>query len=171
MAKVTQADQGDQARERSAASVDRADTMEPRSARQGRLRLVFLVIGDILCFLLFVSLGSNAHGKGVHPLYSLWLSVPFLLAWFLISPFVGAFRARLFARPVKMLGGTALAWVATWPVAMGLRWLLIERVDPVPLSSFLSFSTVVLLVNLVLLPGWRGLFALGDFLLTRGRHA
>jgi hypothetical protein len=133
-----------------------------------KMRVTSLVVGDILCFLIFVSLGSNAHGKGVNILYSLWLSLPFLAAWFLVSPFVGAYRADVATQPLKMVLRTMLCWLATWPVAMFFRWLLVERVNPVAPGSFLSFSTVVLIVNCLLLLIWRWPFTLNNSLRKRG---
>lgn len=174
MAKTHKADQREQSQEQPTTPASATDAVTPRYGKRkmsNRTRIISLVIGDILCFLIFTSLGTNAHGLGVNLLNSIWVAVPFLAAWFLISPFVGAFRVRLFAHPLKMLGGTALAWLATWPVAMALRWLLVERANPIPLSSFLTFATVVLLVNMVLLPAWRGLFVLGNSLLSRGKQA
>lgn len=131
-------------------------------------RLISLVVGDILCFLIFVSLGSNTHGEGVNVLHSLWLSLPFLAAWFVVSPFIGAYKADISTRPAKMLRRTLLAWVIAWPVAMALRWFMVERLAPVPLESFVSFSIVVLLANLIILVVWRWPFALNNSLRQRG---
>jgi hypothetical protein len=133
-----------------------------------RVRVTSLVIGDILCFLIFVSLGSDAHGKGVNFLYSLWLSIPFLAAWFIVAPFVGAYRSDVATRPAKMVLRTLLCWVASWPVAMFFRWLLVEHVTPVSLGSFLSFSAVVLITNFILLVIWRWPFTLNNSFRKRG---
>ncbi len=135
-----------------------------------RSRIVSLVGGDFICFLIFASLGSSQHGEGFNLLYSLWLLVPFALAWFVVAPLLGAFSASIAARPTAMLLRTGLAWLAAWPVAMGLRWLLVDRVK-VPattLSAFLSFSVVALLVNIGLLLLWRWPFALNNDLRKRG---
>lgn len=133
-----------------------------------RMRVTSLVVGDILCFLIFVSLGSDAHGKGVNFLYSLWLSIPFLAAWFIVAPFVGAYRSDVATRPAKMVLRTLLCWLASWPVAMFFRWLLVERVTPVSLGSFLSFSAVVLITNFILLVIWRWPFTLNNSFRKRG---
>jgi hypothetical protein len=142
----------------------RSREMSPRG------RLISLVVGDTLCFLIFASLGTNQHGEGVNVLYSIWVAVPFLAAWFLVSPFVGAFRADIATRPTRMIIRTALSWLATWPVAMLFRWLLIDRVKPSPpsFSDFMSFAFVVLAFNLGLLLLWRWPFALSNDLRKRG---
>lgn len=135
-----------------------------------RMRVISLVIGDILCFLIFAALGTKTHEKGASPLLSAWVALPFLAAWFLVSPFTRAFKADVATRPLKMMLRTALSWLATWPVAMAFRWLMVDRVspDPVSLSSFMSFATVALVANLVLLLIWRGPFALNNSLRKRG---
>lgn len=133
-----------------------------------RTRIISLAVGDALCFLIFVSLGSNAHGKGINFLFSLWLAIPFVAAWFLVSPFVGAFKTDVATRPSKMLVRTVLSWLATWPVAMAFRWLIVERLSPVSLGDFVSFSLVVLFTNLILLVIWRWSFALNNSLRKRG---
>ncbi len=136
-----------------------------------RTRIISLAFGDLLCFLIFVTLGADAHGEGFNPLYSLWLALPFAAAWFLVSPFLGAFRADVATRPKKMILRTMLCWLTAWPVAMLFRWLLVERVavPPVSVGNFLSFSLVTLLFNLVLLSlFWRWPFALNNNLRSRG---
>src|SRR5579883_3302479 len=140
----------------------RSREMSPRG------RLISLVVGDILCFLIFASLGTNQHGEGVNLLYSAWVALPFLAAWFAVSPFLGAFRAELATSPKQMLLRTALAWLATWPFAMAFRWLQIDRTKGTPLSAFLSFAAVALLFNLALLAIWRWPFALNNNLRKRG---
>lgn len=162
--------------ERQPPSTPSATTTPVRPLHQGRemstrFRIISLAFGDLLCFLIFVTLGSNAHGEGFNLLYSLWLALPFVAAWFLVSPFVGAYRADIATRPKKMLLRTMLCWLASWPVAMLFRWLLVERVavPSVSLGNFLSFSLVALIFNLVLLSFfWRWPFALNNELRRRG---
>ncbi len=134
-----------------------------------RNRIIALIIGDFLCFMVFVSLGSNQHGEGVDLLYSAWLALPFLAAWFLVSPFVGAFKTDIATRPTKMLARIVFSWLATWPVAMLFRWLLVDRlrVPAVPFSSFLTFAIVALFFNMGLLLLWRWPFALNNELRSR----
>jgi hypothetical protein len=131
-----------------------------------RARVIALAFGDALCFFIFVTIGANQHNEGVNLLYNLWLALPFVAAWFLVSPLVGAFREDIATMPRKMLTRTLLAWLATWPVAMGFRWLLVDRVKvpPVSFSSFLSFALVTLFFNMVLLTVWRWPFALNNSL-------
>lgn len=133
-----------------------------------RARVVALVVGDALCFLIFASVGTNQHGEGINPLYAAWVALPFLAAWFAISPFLGVFSASLAASPRQMLVRTVLAWLVTWPGAMALRWLQVERVTGTPPGAFLAFAVVALLFNLALLAIWRWPFALNNDLRKRG---
>jgi hypothetical protein len=133
-----------------------------------RTRTVALVVGDALCFLIFASVGTGQHGEGINPLYSAWVALPFLTAWFAVSPFVGAFGSSLATSPRRMLVRTMLAWLVTWPVAMAFRWLQVDRVTGTPPGAFFSFATVALLFNLALLAIWRWPFALNNDLRKRG---
>jgi hypothetical protein len=131
-------------------------------------QIISLVVGDILCFVIFATLGTNAHGQGIDLLNSCWVALPFIAAWFIVSPWLGSFNADFTKRPKAMLIRTLLCWLATWPVAMALRWLLVDRVTGVTVGQFLSFSVVALLVNALLLAVvWRWLFALNSKVRTQ----
>lgn len=135
-----------------------------------RARIISLVVGDILCFLIFASVGSGQHGEGLNLLNSVWIALPFLAGWFLIAPWLGAFRADIATQPTPMILRTALAWLASWPVAMLFRWLLVDRVKvpAVTLNGFLSFAFVALAFNMGLFLLWRWPFALNNDLRKRG---
>lgn len=159
-----------QARQKQASAPAAAPT-EARPARREmspRARVVALAVGDALCFLIFASIGTNQHGEGVNLLYSVWVALPFLAAWFAVSPFLGAFGASLATSPRRMLVRTLLAWLVTWPVAMALRWLQVDRVTATPPGAFFSFAVVALLFNLALLTIWRWPFAFNNDLRKRG---
>jgi len=146
----------------------RARALPERRELSPRTRIIALVVGDALCFLIFASIGTNQHGEGINLLYSVWVALPFLAAWFAVSPFLGAFRAELATSPRRMLVRTALAWLVTWPFAMAFRWLQIDRVTGTTPGAFLSFAVVALLFNLALLAIWRWPFALNNDLRKRG---
>ena len=120
--------------------------------------IIMLVIGDLICFLIFAALGRNTHGEasGFAAIPQIILTaLPFVAGWFLVSPFVGAFRHKIMAQPRAMAIRTALAWLLAWPVAMLLRVIFVDHGIPP-----LSFAIVVLLFNMVLLLVWRWPFAL-----------
>ncbi len=120
--------------------------------------VIILVIGDILCFLIFAALGRNTHGEasGFAAIPQIILTaLPFAAGWFLVSPFVGAFRREIVAQPRAMAIRTSLAWLLSWPMAMLLRGIFVDHGVPP-----LTFALIVLLFNMALLVVWRSLYAL-----------
>lgn len=126
-------------------------------------RLVGLIVGDACVFLIFAAVGRSSHHEA-SGLDAFWLVVqtatPFALGWFLVAPFLGVYRESVIIRLRPMLGRTALGWLCAWPVAMLLRWLFTLNDAPLSLGSWVSFSAVVLVANMLFLGIWRGLFAL-----------
>ncbi len=127
--------------------------------------VIMLVIGDLLCFLIFVAFGRSSHGEasGFAAIPQIiTTALPFIAGWFLVSPFVGAFRHKIVAQPKAMVIRTALSWLLAWPVAMLLRGIFVDHGVPP-----LSFAIVVLLFNMLLLLIWRWPFALNNSLRKR----
>lgn len=133
-----------------------------------RTRIILLVAGDIFCFLIFASVGTNQHNEGVNLLNSIWVALPFLAGWFIVAPILGMFKAELATRPAQMLLRTGLAWLVSWPVAMLFRWLLVDRAKAMPFSNFLTFAFIAFAFNMGLLLLWRWPFALNNDLRKRG---
>jgi hypothetical protein len=124
-------------------------------------RIVGLVAGDIVSFLVFATVGRGSHGEANGLGAGLEIArtaLPFALGWFVVSPFIGAFRRRLTDTPLRMLARTELAWLAAWPVAMLLRRIFVN--DGITLGNFLVFALVVLISNSIFLGVWRTGFAL-----------
>jgi hypothetical protein len=127
--------------------------------------VIMLVIGDMVCFLIFAALGRNSHGEasGFAAIPQIIITaLPFAAGWFLVSPFVGAFRHKIMAQPRSMVIRTAVAWILAWPVAMLLRGIFVDHGVPP-----LSFAIIVLLFNMLLLLIWRWPFALINSLRKR----
>jgi hypothetical protein len=128
--------------------------------------VIMLVIGDLICFLIFAALGRNTHGEasGLAAIPQIIITaLPFAAGWFLVSPFVGAFRHKILTQPRAMVMRTALAWLLAWPFAMFLRGIFVDHGKPP-----LSFAIVVLLFNMLLLLIWRWPFALNNSMRKRG---
>lgn len=145
------------------------------TGRPGLTRLVLLA-GDSAAFLLFAAIGRRSHGEAAG-LAAAWevfqTAAPFLLGWLLVAPWTRAYRVADYepgqpAAPVApalpqqegshqrwpaFAGWLALVWLLAWPVGLGLRALFLQRGIP------LSFALVTFISNLVLLVGWRSLFA------------
>lgn len=128
-------------------------------------RVVALTVGDLIAFVVFATLGRDSHNEatGLGAIgQTLWTALPFALGWFLVAPWLGAFRRKETERPLDMLRRTEMAWVASWPVALLLRWVFTSDHHIPPLA----FAIVALLANAVILGGWRTAFAA---LTNRGR--
>ena len=131
------------------------------SIKRSRWWSIALVAGDTLSFLVFEGVGRQEHGhtSGLDALGDVALTaVPFALGWFLVAPWLGAFRRKLFDSPLRMLGRTELAWLCAWPVAVILRRIVAP--DPLTPAQLFSFAAVILIANAVFLGFWRTAFAL-----------
>lgn len=120
------------------------------------VRLLLLITGDAVMFIIFSFAGRRSHSEaaGLDAIGQvIGTAFPFALAWFAVSPFIGAYRRRLQAQPRAMAQQTALAWLAAWPLAIIVRTMIIQRV---PEWTFLPVS---LLTNLFFLEAWRVAFS------------
>jgi len=135
-------------------------------SRNDILHTAILVIGDILVFLVFAAVGRRSHGEeaGLTAAFQVVMTaVPFILGWFLVAPFIGAFRRSLMADPLRMARRTAISWLAAWPIAMILRGLLVDHAVPP-----WTFWLVAFLANTIFLQIWRLPYALVMRRLKRG---
>lgn len=122
--------------------------------------VTILAIGDALVFLAFAAIGRGSHGEasGLAAIPQvIETALPFIVGWFLVAPWLGAYRRELAANPRKMAGRTLLAWVCSWPVTMALWGIFVDHGIPP-----LSFATVTLLFNAVLLLVWRWPYAMNN---------
>jgi hypothetical protein len=135
-----------------------APVLPSGQARPAYGRIAALVIGDLIAFVVFATLGRDTHHEatGFDAIgQTLWTALPFALGWFLVAPWLGAFRRAGTERPLDMLRRTEIAWLASWPAALLLRWAFTPDHHIPPLA----FAIVALLANAVILGGWRTAFA------------
>lgn len=147
------------------ATVTDEQSTEPRKSMPSLARIIMLVVGDVIIFLIFSAIGRRSHNEaaGFDALWQIALTAaPFALGWFLVSPFVGAFRRGLEMQPRKMITRTTLAWTAAWPIGLLIRGLTEQRVPP------LSFALITLITNMILLVLWRGLLS---FILGKSKRS
>jgi hypothetical protein len=116
-------------------------------------RIALLAIGDALVFVIFAIIGMRSHKESLTVPSVLQVAAPFAIGWFLVSPFIGAFRRRITNQPGKMSLRTALAWLIAWPIGLLLRSVIDREVPPV------SFAIVTLITNTIFLQLWRVPFA------------
>src|SRR5262249_38217446 len=125
-----------------------------RVARVHPGRALCLAGGDALAILVFAGVGRASHQEahGLDALLQItWTALPFALGWFLVAPFLGAFRRASTDSLSKMLRRTELAWLVAWPAAMLLRLALApDHALPLP------FPFVVLVFLAIFLGVWRG---------------
>jgi hypothetical protein len=135
------------------ASIERPD----RSIAALRMRRnAILMAGDTLAFMLFAALGRASHSEAAGLAAILQVAetaAPFAIGWFAVAPFAGAYRGEVIEQPRRMLARSALAWLLAWPLGLLLRALIRQTAIP------LSFAIVTLIINMLILLGWRGVYA------------
>lgn len=139
-------------------------------AMSPRRRIITLAIGDAIVFLVFASIGQNSHGESLSIPSIIFIALPFALGWFLVAPFVGAFREDIVSNPRRMANRTIQAWFLSWPVAMALRWLLVDRTRNTSFISFITFAFVALVILIVILLLWRWPFAFNNSIREREKR-
>jgi hypothetical protein len=120
-------------------------------------RIILLVIGDAIVFLIFAAVGRRSHGEVAG--FSSFLEVvgtaaPFALGWFIIAPLVGAYHRRKTTGVRKIAQWTALSWLAAWPIALFFRGVSVDHAVPP-----WTFMLVSLISNMLFLEVWRVVFA------------
>jgi hypothetical protein len=119
-------------------------------------RVAILAAGDLVAFNAVTAIGLLSHGEltGLESLGQMALvATPFAIGWFLIAPFAGVFRADVVGQPRRVLPRAALAWLIALPIGL-LLWSMMRQKQIQP-----AFAVVTFITNLVVLLGWRGMFA------------
>ena len=132
------------------------------------VRIVGLVVGDAVSFLVFAAVGRQTHheASGLAAFAQVALTAaPFALGWFVVSPWLGAFRRGKTGTPLAMLRTTLIAWLASWPAALVLRWGFAAQMPQV------SFAVVILVANAVFLSVWRTAWAFAAGMINARRAA
>ena len=146
----------------------KATTTKKDNASQGKpvkpgiSRTAMLVFGDVVAFLAFAAIGRGTHNEptGLAAIPEIVLTAaPFAIGWFIVAPYVGAYRPDIVNEPVAMAKRTVVAWAFSWPLAMALRWFFVDRLRNTPASAFVSFALVTFVFVLVVLLVWRWPFA------------
>src|SRR5262249_21029471 len=130
------------------------DTGQAARTRQ----LANLVVGDILVFLVFSVIGRIRHGEpvGLSALPQVvGTAAPFAAGWFIVAPFVRAYRRDIMMQPRQMAKRTAFAWLLACPVGLTLRGIFVDRGAPP-----FSFAIITLLFVLCIMLLWRWPYAL-----------
>ena len=116
--------------------------------------LWILVAGDTLVFLIFSAGGQHSHNETSNAGSVVVIALPFIVGWFALAPWVGAFQLGQRLKPGTFLGRTLFAWVCAWPAGLLLRAAVEHRAVPP------GFDIVALLFNGLFLLVWRGAYLL-----------
>lgn len=84
-----------------------------RPSLKHSLSIGIVGIGDVLVLLLFTIVGLYEHGGYAWemPMYTLDTFAPFLLAWILLAPIVGLYRAAVMHSARRTLLFVSLGWL------------------------------------------------------------
>lgn len=117
-------------------------------------RVMVLVGGDIIALLLFVLAGRRSHSMSTTDLWAgLVTAAPFVLAWFLVTPWFGLFRAEVSQNWRKLVPRLLVAWAIGGALALVLRALFLGR--PIPAGIIPTFAAVALGVTTLFMLIWR----------------
>lgn len=117
--------------------------------------IAILAIGDVVAVLVFVLVGLENHRMTSNLLFNVVrIAAPFLIGWFVVAPFTGAFSRPLLHRP----GAFMLRSVLTWLVGIGIGLVLRNTIFGEDFSRV--FAIVTLVFTGIFILSWRGLFAL-----------
>ncbi|MDQ4075583.1 MAG: DUF3054 domain-containing protein [Chloroflexota bacterium] len=114
---------------------------------------LLLIVGDLATFLAFAALGRRAHSMGSALDDIVGTALPFILAWAAVAPFTGAYGLEATGDVAQGVKRTALTWLLAFPLGLLIRIPLVGHV------AHPSFAIVAGVFTLIMLTGWRGVFA------------
>ena len=120
----------------------------------------FVILGDILAILFITLIGFAAH-RELDTSFITHMSAlffPLLIAWFLLSPWLGLFNAEIISNP-RQLWRPVLTMLFAAPLAAVLRGLVLNA-PIIPIFAIVLAATSAF--GMVL---WRGIY----FFLNRNR--
>lgn len=115
--------------------------------------LILLGLGDFSVFLLFVIFGKSEHNINLSQSF-IRTVIPFTIAWFTISPLLGAYRFSTIYNFRKSSFKLPIIWIICGVFAIIIRSFILDR------SIILAFIIVSILVQGILLIAWRFIFIL-----------
>lgn len=118
------------------------------------------MLGDIFAMLAITLIGFATHGELKTSFITRMsaLFFPLIIAWFLLSPWLGLFQTEIISNP-RQLWRPALAMLLAVPLAAVLRGLILNApIIPIFVVVLITTSALGMLV-------WRGIY----FLFNRNR--
>jgi hypothetical protein len=115
-----------------------------------------LAVGDLLALIVLLTVGALNHSTAEflssNPLYLLEVFAPFLIAWALVAPLVGAYSAGAVETAKSSVPLAVRSWIPSAILGLGLR-AFVFRGGAAP-----AFAVVMLVLGSVALGGWRALY-------------
>ena len=110
--------------------------------------ILVAALGDLAVFAFFVFAGRAEHGIVQEAAF--WrTALPFAAVWFVLSPWLGAFRISTLTSARASAWRIPLIWLLCGVIAVVLRAWLTDR------TFQLTFALVAIGVQAVMLLGWR----------------
>lgn len=104
---------------------------------------LILAVGDLLVLLSFVLIGRRSHALSTADFFAgLYTALPFVLCWFLVTPWLGLFKRDVASNLSRLLPRLLVGWAIAVPLAHVMRAWLLER--PIPQGIPLTFVIVSL---------------------------
>ncbi|MGM0448959.1 MAG: DUF3054 domain-containing protein [Methanobacteriota archaeon] len=115
-----------------------------------------LAVGDLIALIVLLTIGAINHSSveflSSNPLYLLEVFAPFLIAWALIAPLVGAYSAGAVETAKSSVPLVLRSWIPAAVVGLALRAFVFRG------GAALAFAVVMLVLGSVALGGWRALY-------------
>ena len=124
-----------------------------RSTDRNHVLIALAVLGDALVFVLFIALTPIEHGSVELAAFGR-TALPFAGVWFLVSPWLGAFRGSTLINWRTVAWRIPLIWLGCGIAAVMLRVWLTDR------TFSWAFAIASITAVAVMLLAWRALLTL-----------
>ena len=115
-----------------------------------------LAVGDLIALIVLLTIGAINHSSveflSSNPLYLLEVFAPFLIAWALIAPLVGAYSSGAVETAKSSVPLVIRSWIPAAVVGLALRAFVFRG------GAALAFAVVMLVLGSVALGGWRAVY-------------
>jgi hypothetical protein len=115
-----------------------------------------LAVGDLIALIALLTVGALNHSTAEflasNPLYLLEVFAPFLIAWAVVAPLVGAYSAGAVETAKSSVPLAVRSWIPAAVLGLALR-AFVFRGGAAPV-----FAVVMLVTGSVALGGWRALY-------------
>jgi len=118
---------------------------EEESSIQSPLDRPLLGALDFMAILLFAFVGTSSHNSASDYLAVLAVAVPFLISWFVTTPFLGLYKSDATSDKIGAFKTAAKGWIVAIPLGCVLRGLIKGYVPPLPFVIVTMIATIVVI--------------------------